>query len=94
MLHMPQKHKATVPDSTLRIEMDTLESKLTATRPASLIGSPSHGSGPSGPPLPMTLGIMGDVCVATLHWVWRCRYSAPSPAATNARPPCAVARTA
>jgi hypothetical protein len=24
------------------------------------------------------------------HWVWRCRYSPPSPAATNARPPCAA----
>jgi hypothetical protein len=26
------------------------------------------------------------------HWVWRCRYSPPSPAATNARPPCAAAK--
>ncbi len=25
MLHMPQKHKATVPDSTLRMEMNALE---------------------------------------------------------------------
>ena len=25
MLHMPQKHKATVPDSTLRMEMKDLE---------------------------------------------------------------------
>ena len=25
MLHMPQKHKATVPDSTLRMEMKALE---------------------------------------------------------------------
>ena len=24
-LHMPQKHKATVPDSTLRVEMNNLE---------------------------------------------------------------------
>jgi hypothetical protein len=65
MLHLPQKHKATVPDSTLRVEMKALESKLTTTRPACFIGSPSHGSGPSGPPLPMTLGISrcADVCL-------------------------------
>ncbi len=42
MLHMPQKHKSTVPDSTLRMEMKGLESKLTTPRPASFIGSPSH----------------------------------------------------
>ena len=28
MLHMPQKHKATVPDSTLRMEMNALEEQV------------------------------------------------------------------
>ena len=58
-------------------------------------GSTCHGSGPSGPPLPMTLGI--SRCgrrLSARHWVWRCRYSPPSPAATNVRPPCAAARSA
>ena len=57
-------------------------------------GSTSHGSGPSGPPLPMTLGI--SHCgrrLSARHWVWRCRSSPPSPAATNARPPCADVRS-
>jgi hypothetical protein len=56
-LHMPQKHKATVPDSALGMEMNALESKPTTPRPASSIGSPSHGSGPSGPRPPTMLGI-------------------------------------
>ena len=59
-----------------------------------LIGSPSHGSGPSGPRPPMMLGI--SRCgrrSSARHWVWRCRYSPPSPAATNARPPCAAVRS-
>jgi hypothetical protein len=45
-------------------------------------------------PLPMTLGI--SRCgrrLSARHWVWRCRYSPPSPAATSARPPCAAARS-
>ena len=47
-LHLPQKHKATVADSTLRVEMNG-RSKQTTPRPASSSGSPSHGSAPSGP---------------------------------------------
>jgi hypothetical protein len=45
-------------------------------------------------PLPMTIGI--SRCgrrLSARHWVWRCRYSPPSPAATSARPPCAAARS-
>ena len=69
-------------------------SKLTTPRPASSIGSPSHGSEPSGPRPPMMLGI--SRCgrrSSARHWVWRCRYSPPSPAATNVRPPCAAVRS-
>ena len=94
MLHIPQRHKATVQDSTLRMEMNALESKLTTPKPASSIGSPSHGSGPSGPRPPMMLGISRcGKCSSARHWVWRCRYSPPSPAATNALPPCEAARS-
>jgi hypothetical protein len=68
--------------------------KLTAPRPASSIESPPHGSGPSGPRPPMMLGT--SLCgrhSSARRWVWRCRYSPPSPAATNARTPCAAARS-
>ena len=51
-LHLPQKHKATVPDSTLRIEMNGLEEQAYNARPATSTGSLFHGSGPSGPHLP------------------------------------------
>jgi hypothetical protein len=51
-LHLPQKHKATVPDSTLRVAMNVLESKPTTTRPAPSTGSPFHCSGPSDPHQP------------------------------------------
>ena len=93
MLHMPQKHKSTVQDSTLRMEMNALESKLTTTKPASSIGSPSHDLGPSGPQQPMMIGI--SCCgrrLSAQHWVWRCQYSTPSPATTNACPPCEAVR--
>jgi len=43
-LHLPQKHKATVPDSTLRVEMNNLEEQADNAKPASSSGSPSHGS--------------------------------------------------
>jgi hypothetical protein len=43
-LDLPQKHKATVPDSTLRVEMNNLEEQADTAKPASSSGSPSHGS--------------------------------------------------
>jgi len=53
----PQKPKATDQNSTLRVEMNGLDSgsKPTTPRPATFTGSPSHGSGPSAPLQPMTL---------------------------------------
>ena len=39
----PPPPLATVQDSTLRMEMNALESKLTTPQPATFIGSPSHG---------------------------------------------------
>ena len=48
----------------------------------------------SGPRPTMMLGISRyERRLSARHWVWRCRYSPPSPAATNARPPCAAARS-
>ena len=43
-LDLPQKHNATVPDSTLRVEMNNLEEQADTAKPASSSGSPSHGS--------------------------------------------------
>ena len=48
-LHLPQKHKDTVPESTPRVDMSGLRSKPTTPRPATSTGSPFDGSGPSGP---------------------------------------------
>jgi hypothetical protein len=45
-LHLPQKHKDTVQDSTLRVEMNALG------EPVSSSGSPCRGLKPSDPPLP------------------------------------------
>ena len=42
-LHLPQKHKATGPDSSLRVEMNNLETKLTTPRPATSSRSPRPG---------------------------------------------------
>ena len=43
-LHMPQKHKATVPDSTLRVEMNNLEEQADNAKHASSSGSRSHAT--------------------------------------------------
>jgi hypothetical protein len=51
-LHLPQKHKATVQDSTLRVEMNALEEQADNAKPSSSSGSPCHGSESSGPPPP------------------------------------------
>ena len=96
MLHMPQKHKDTVQDSTLCMEMNALESKLTMTKPASSIGSPSHGSGPSGPRQTMMeqikdiiiLGaaVVGDVCLHDLGFGGACTRLPPPLQPTHASP--------
>jgi hypothetical protein len=43
-LHLPQKHKATVSESTLRVEMNGLEEQADNARPATSFGSPLYGS--------------------------------------------------
>ena len=48
-LHLPQKHKATVADSTLRVEMNGLEEQADNTKARDLFWKPTHGSAPSGP---------------------------------------------
>ena len=42
-LHLPQKHKATVPESSLRVEMNALEEQADNAKARNLIGSPFHG---------------------------------------------------
>ena len=39
-LHMPQKHKATVPDSTLRVEMNNLEEQADNAKARELFWKP------------------------------------------------------
>ena len=93
MLHMPQKHKATVPDSTHRMEMNALEQADNA-KARELHWKPLSWLGTLRPTTAMMLGISRyGRRLSARHWVWRCRYSPPSPAATNARPPCAAARS-
>jgi hypothetical protein len=41
--HLPQKHKATVPESSLRVEMNALEEQADNAKARNLIGSPFHG---------------------------------------------------
>jgi hypothetical protein len=49
-LHLPQKHKATVADSTLRVEMNGLEEQAdNAKALGKFFGSPFPGSGQSAP---------------------------------------------
>jgi hypothetical protein len=45
--HLPQKHKASVAESSLRVEMNALEEQADNAKAATFIGSPLHGSGPS-----------------------------------------------
>ena len=51
-LHLPQKHKATVPESSLRVEMNALEEQSDNVKARDLYWKPIHGSGPSGPRVP------------------------------------------
>jgi hypothetical protein len=51
-LHLPQKYKAAVPDSSLRVEMNNLEDQADNVKHASSSGNPFPGSATSGPPPP------------------------------------------
>jgi hypothetical protein len=53
-LHLPQKHKATVPESTLRVEMNGLEEQADNAKARELFWKPLSNSGPSGPRVPPT----------------------------------------
>jgi hypothetical protein len=97
-LHMPQKHKATVPDSALRMEMNALETQADNDKARDLHWKPLSCLGTLRPSTANDAWDQPYFCLcgrrsSARHWVWRCRYSPPSPAATNARPPCAAARS-
>ena len=52
-LHLSQKHKATVQDSTLRVEMNALEEQPDNAKARDLYWKPLSGpSGPRVPPMP------------------------------------------
>ena len=91
-LHLPQKHKSTVQDSTLRVEMNALEEQADNAKPAISTGSPFHGSGPSVRPprtIPSTQRSGRLLSPRRLHdgvpkvWVYQC--FPPSPVSIIAR---------
>ena len=61
-LHLPQKYKATVPDSTLRVEMNNLKEQADNAKARELFWKPMAWLGAIRPtsPKPRTLG---DVCL-------------------------------
>ena len=91
MLHMPQKHKAIVQDSTLRMEMNALEEQAENAKARELHWKPLSWLGTLRP---TTANDAWDQPLwETFVCTTLCRYSPPSPAATNSRPPCAAARS-
>ena len=101
MLHMPQKHKDTVQDSTLCMEMNALEqadndkARKLHWKPLSWLWTLRPTTDNDG--TNKRHHHLGSSCcgrrLSARPWVWRCLYSPPSPAATNTRQPCAAVRS-
>jgi hypothetical protein len=75
MLHMPQKHKVTVPDSTLHMEMKSLEEQADNAKVRELLWKPLSWLGTIRSTTPNDG--WDQRCgrrLSARHWVWRCQY--------------------